>query len=87
MRLIVGPSHSLLCRSLVGSSSGKAMSEQLQPLYELKNILQQNSQKLAGLEQRVKVRPLVTLYIHAPVISNSSLSTGSRKQLLISVLL
>lgn len=42
-------------RSVVdGGQGSKVASEQMQPLFEVKNIVQQNSQRLAGLEQRAK---------------------------------
>ena len=45
-----------------GGGTGIA-SEQMQPVYEVKNIVQQNSQRLIALEQRAKVtaNPLLSL--------------------------
>lgn len=54
---------------------GKVASEQLQPVYEVKTIVQQNSQRLAGLEQRAKVtsRALMspTIYIRHIMVLES----------------
>ena len=48
-----------LCRAVVDRSGAQGAkvttSEQLQPVYEVKNIVQQNSQRLASLEQHAKV--------------------------------
>jgi hypothetical protein len=64
------------CRSVVdGGQGSKVASEQMQPLFEVKNIVQQNSQRLAGLEQRAKVTPPpshVPLDEHSPLILGSS---------------
>ena len=55
----------MLCRALVeskpGGGGGGVASEQLQPLYEVKTLVQQNAQRLAAVEQRLKVRPVLQL--------------------------
>lgn len=70
-----------LSRSVVeGKSGGGIASEQLQPLYEVKTLVQQNSQRLAALEQRLKVRSKFNSI-------SSFLSLHCRTRLLTSVLL
>ena len=44
-------------RALVeGKSGGGVASEQMQPLYDVKTLVQQNAQRLVAVEQRLKVK-------------------------------
>ena len=72
-----------LCRAVVDRSgvpgAKVTTSEQLQPVYEVKNIVQQNSQRLASLEQHAKVcgtSPVYTLQYTACTMYVCTVCTG-----------
>lgn len=58
------------------SGGSKVASEQMQPVYEVKTIVQQNAQRLAGLEQRVKVALTLFLSPSLHLVTCGSLTAG-----------